>query len=54
MKNWQLNQLACALLAGKRERAANDEIISRRCAAWVNVPEDRSHFGFIPENVKVV
>lgn len=28
--------------------------MSKRCAAWLKVSEDRSHFEFIPENVKAV
>lgn len=40
--------------AAKRERAAKGEIMSKRCAAWLKVSEDRSHFEFIPENVKAV
>ncbi|HBT8458906.1 TPA: recombinase family protein [Klebsiella pneumoniae] len=43
-----------SMWAGKRERAANGEIMSKRCAAWLKVSEDRSHFEFIPENVKAV
>ncbi len=40
--------------AAKRERAAKGEIMSKRCAAWLKVSEDRSRFEFIPENVKAV
>lgn len=40
--------------AGKRERAAKGETISKRCAAWLKVSEDRLQFEFIPENVKAV
>ena len=43
-----------SMWAAKRERAANGEIMSKRCAAWLKVSEDRSHFEFIPENVKAV
>lgn len=40
--------------AAKRERAAKGEIMSKRCAAWLKVSEERSRFEFIPENVKAV
>ena len=43
-----------SMWAAKRERAANGEIMSKRCAAWLKVSDDRSHFEFIPENVKAV
>lgn len=40
--------------AAKREKAAKGQIMSKRCVAWLTVSEDRTHFEFIPENVKAV
>ena len=49
-----MKSTACALCGLLKERAANGEIMSKRCAAWLKVSDDRSHFEFIPENVKAV
>ncbi|HIC0119719.1 TPA: recombinase family protein [Escherichia coli] len=40
--------------AAKREKAANGQIMSKRCVAWFQVSEDRSHFIPITENIKAV
>lgn len=40
--------------ASKRDRAAQGQIMSKRCVAWLRVSEDHSRFEFIPENVRAV
>lgn len=40
--------------AAKRDKAAQGQIMSKRCVAWLSVSDDYSHFEPVPDNVKAV